>query len=136
MKLSKTTIAIFILALFIVTAFFGSRLIMMTDAQGHMAPCPFMSGSGSLCNMNALQHINAWQSLFVATTPIVILLFLMLSLLFAAFPREALEKDDLAKTASSIFKNAHLDSLVFNPLRIALSKGILHPKRYNRIAIS
>ncbi len=90
-----------------------------------------MNAGGSLCNMNALQHINAWQSLFVATTPSTILSFLILALLLVSFLLRNDQENHLSKKVSSIFKYQSLNALISDPLRVAFRKGILHPRRYD-----
>jgi hypothetical protein len=139
MQLSKLAIAILTLALFVTAALSGSHLIMMTDGHGNMVPCPFMSGSGSLCNMDVIQHMNAWQSLFAAAMPattLLLLVFLALTLLFVIPSSKKSQKDHVREIAFSVFKKRGFDSLFSDPLRLAFSRGILHSKRYHHVSIS
>ncbi len=135
MRFSMTILAVFILALFATLALAGVHTTMMTNGHGNMLPCPFMNGTGSLCQMSIMQHLAAWQSLFIATTPNIIISFLVLTLFFISFLYKQSEKVSLERARLLSFKIRNTVSLFFDPLRIALSKGILHSKRYNFVSI-
>jgi hypothetical protein len=138
MPLSKLAIVVLTLALFITAALSGSHLIMMTDGQGNMVPCPFMNVSGYLCNMNVIQHMSAWQSLFAATMPaadLIFLVFLALTLLSETASSKNSRLNYLEETSFLAFKNRDSDSFSSDRLRLAFSRGILHSKRYHRVSI-
>ena len=44
-----------------------STMNMGPDGSMTMSNCPFMSGQAVVCNMNPLEHIAAWQSMFATT---------------------------------------------------------------------
>jgi hypothetical protein len=136
MQFFKLIPAIFILTLFAIVALSGSHTIMMTDGHGNMMPCPFMSGNGSLCQMSIMQHLGAWQSLFVATTPNIALLFFVLTLLLVSFLYKQSERDRLEKIKCSAVESRNIASFFSDPLRLAFSRGILHSKRYDLYFIS
>ncbi len=129
MQLSKPIFTILILVLFLVAPFICTQAIAMTDAHNSMAQCPLVNDTGSLCSMNIMQHINAWGSLFTATTPTIALLFLLLVLSLVISILERFLKNSLSGTALSVIKNRFAFS-IFDPLRLAFRRGILHSKCY------
>lgn len=55
------------LATFLFFGLFGmshSTMNMGPDGSMTMSDCPLMSGQAVVCNMNPLEHIAAWQSMF------------------------------------------------------------------------
>jgi hypothetical protein len=57
--------------LFLLTIIFGvigifGVLVSANLVNGIMTDCPFMQGEHSVCDMNILDHINMWQTIFVA----------------------------------------------------------------------
>ena len=91
---------------------------------------------GSFCSMNIMQHLTAWQSLFVATTPGVVIVSLVLALLFIGFLYKQSEIAALEEIRFLHFKNRNIISSFFDPLRLAFSKGILHSKRYAFVSVA
>lgn len=74
-KKSLTLIfAIFILTTFLIVGGFG----MMAMGNHHHEPgCPFMPGEQAICDMNALDHISAWQNAFTVTLPTLFVYLLL-----------------------------------------------------------
>lgn len=137
MWLSKTILASLILLLFAITTlsvFYGTMAI---DSHGNMAPCPLMANIASLCRMNAIEHLSSLQSLFTATTPTTALLLLAAALLLiiSISSSKNLEEAHSEKIASLFINRRNHDALIFNPLRLAFSTGILNPKIYE-LAVS
>lgn len=103
---------------------------MNMGVDGKMAPCPF-SGEGSICTMNPLEHIAAWQNAFTTTVQNerdVALLLLGLTLLFTVgFWRELFTKRDLRSLQRwhSVLRE---EFSIPDPLQEAFSNGILNPK--------
>ncbi len=67
-KASKTLLVLG-LAAFLLVGFFGfshSSMAMGEDGNMTMSNCPFMSGQAVVCNMDPLEHIAAWQSMFTS----------------------------------------------------------------------
>ena len=59
---------------------FGMLLIGMNmnmDMRGHMShtDCPFMIGEQAICQMDVLDHLTAWQSMFNVLVPTLLILF-------------------------------------------------------------
>ena len=110
-----------------------SSEMMLYD--GTMQNCPFM-GVAALCQMNPLEHLVAWQSMFsaIATNAanvFLLLLLLTLILLMRIVGRLPFKEhlDRLAVRERQYTRH----SLAFahaNPLQEALSQGILNPKVY------
>ena len=120
-----------ILLTFLASMILGAVLtseMMMHD--GMMEPCPFM-GVPSLCNMSPLEHVSAWQHMFIATLQPYLssFLLLLLSLLLApAFSNIALQlKPPRIKFA---FRTRYRER-IFDPLQSAFSRGILNTKIYS-----
>ena len=93
--------------------------------------CPFASHSMSICQMNPLEHISEWQSMFTML-PVQNLL----SFLFALFALFVISKFThwnkfLKSKYSQLYQNNKaLYAQVFNPLKYAYSRGILNPKLF------
>ena len=128
MHLSKQILALSALALFALIVVFGLHATMVIDKDGNMSNCPFMNGVSSICRMNIMEHIEGWQSTFTTTVPAVIVLLVALVLLLGShFNFE--DNDALAIQRS--YKHRNSLSKVFNYLRIAFSRGILHSKVFD-----
>ena len=133
MTSAKSTFVILILLLFVGISVWGLGMSMMTDAQGHMSNCPLMNGSQSICTMNVFDHLANWQNLFVTVAPtafnLSLILLISLTLILSAF---VIYSPSIRENQSQSFSNFHAEfSAFFNPLRIAFSNGILHPKIYD-----
>ena len=135
MRFLMSIFVVFILALFATLALAGAHTTMITNGHGNMLPCPLMNNTGSLCQMSIMQHLAAWQSLFIAIIPNVIILFLVLTLFSISFLYKQLGNVSIERARLLSLKNCNTVSLFFDPLRVAFSKGILHSKRYNFVSI-
>jgi hypothetical protein len=129
MELSKPIFTIITITLFVAAATLGIQMTM-ADNHGNMTPCPLMNGLSSICPMNIIQHMAAWQLLFSATMPTTIVLLLALMLLLVGFSSINSKEDFSATAEFSNIKRRNSTPLFFNPLRLAFSKGILHTKIY------
>ena len=133
MQLAKTILAGGILLLFMAISMAGLGMSMMTDAQGHMGNCPLMNGLSSICKMNVFEHLASWQSLFVSLAPNILNLSLALfslALIFVAFIFSDESPQNIRLESSSLPRE---QVSLFNPLRIAFARGILHSKIYNAV---
>ena len=107
--------------------------MMMQD--GTMQNCPFM-GVTALCNMNLLEHLTAWQSMFNAIPASIASVFLLLSLLalvFLAYGRVRelfYESIDSLAVLVQLYARRSLAFAYANSLQQAFSDGILNPKVY------
>ncbi len=101
--------------------------------DGKMSNCPFMiNDSSSLCQMSVSEHMQKWQEMFAAIVSKVASIPLLLVVLSVSFVY-SLSQFTLAPPLTQIlkrYKKEHPDIRALNPLLMAFSKGILHPKLY------
>ncbi len=111
-----------------------STMNMGTDGSMTMSNCLFMSGQAVVCDMNTLEHISAWQSMFVTTLHqngsdllVLILVALALALVWTRllWPRPS-------QNLSQAFSIARLQKagLPLPLLQELFSRGILNPKLF------
>ena len=124
---SKILVAIAITA-FQMVGVFGIFYGMDMNSKGQMANCPFM-GVTAICNMTPFEHIAAWQSMFTSIpqqSTGLTLLFALLSFALARLFIVHLARDaDETTQRVSYFDR---EPTVFDPLRLAFARGIIHPK--------
>jgi hypothetical protein len=110
--------------------FAAGLFAMPSGPQGSMIPCPFMNGSASLCNMNALDHLANWQLLFTtlpcSRTTSLLLIGLFVLLFFAK--SFAVEENNLS--SSQPLRPHERQKEPLNFLTEVFSQGILHPRLY------
>lgn len=121
---------ILVITVFWVLLFGLFQMDMSMNTVNGQANCPFASHSMSICQMNPLEHISEWQSMFTML-PVQNLL----SFLFALFALFVISKfthwNKLLKLNFHLYQNNRvLYAQVFNPLKEAYSKGILNPKLF------
>ena len=124
---SKVLVAIAIAA-FLMVGIFWIFHSMDMNSKGEISNCPFM-GIVAICNMSPFEHIAAWQNMFASIpnqTIVLTLLLLALSFAFSrlllfAFPRDG------DREPQRLFSRAR-EPRVTDPLRLALARGIIHPK--------
>lgn len=112
-------------------------LTMGTEMQsdGHMPGCPFM-GENAICGMSPLEHMAAWQSMFVSTLTKIFKthqLLLLVAAIFAAFLTMRLLFEtalDLLASRQRLYLKYSYAYAYVPPLQEAFSQGILHPKIY------
>lgn len=106
---------------------------MAMNSDGQMSSnCPFMPGMTSLCQMNPLEHIAAWQSMF-STIPnqqdvLTILLLFLASLAFSLFLIHKATYPPIISDLRARFVHNWTRTSVTNPLQELFSSGILNPK--------
>lgn len=106
---------------------FFSYEMMMQD--GTMHNCPYM-GVAALCNMTPLEHLSQWQQMFSATaqqlfTLALLSAFALLVTLF--FVKDFFTSIESPPRGMSQYKYRER---IFDPLRLAFARGIVHPKVY------
>lgn len=104
---------------------------MGISGDGDMRGCPLMTGITMLCTMNAVQHLAVWQQTFTAFLPALGSLLLFLSawaILVTRFQGIRHLTHDPRRVFQRFRRQSHLDYAHLDPLRRALSRGILHPK--------
>lgn len=124
---AKATIAL-ILGLFLavnVGGFFAAEYVMM-DSGTH--DCPFM-GVPALCNMSPVEHITQWQQLFTTTVPQFLALFLLLVGVIATI-RYFIQSLASPQQERKFTRQFRRPERLYDPLRIALARGILHSKAF------
>ena len=105
----RNLLAIISLSIFISIAIFG---------VGTMSYCIFNSNA-AFCHMNVLEHIASWQVTFIALSVLLLIVFF-----FVATVVFSLVKDSFTQFR---FKK-HLNISFFDPIKQALSQGIINPK--------
>lgn len=99
---------------------------MMDDSA--MQDCPYMS-IPALCTMNPLAHLSQWQQMFTTTvqhmTTAVLLLLLALAVVWYFLQDLCVPKRTEAFTPRYRDKGR-----VFDPLRLAFARGVLHSKAF------
>ena len=122
---------------FVFIALFGLLTMPMhMDAEKGMimSPCPYMQGGSSLCPMNLIDHIQAWQNTLRAVpnkTISLILVALLFATISSFFFKETLWLEEMYERQR--IKRYKLRHLTFHkPLlfRYLFSQGILNPKSY------
>lgn len=109
---------------------------MAMEANGQMSSgnC-FMPGmTEALCQMDPLEHIASWQSMFTAIPnqgDVVLLLLALLALALGAlfirsFRNIPLPQPPAVLQTPFLYYKRHIP--IIHPLQEALSSGILHPK--------
>ena len=124
------------LVAFLMIGFFGfshSSMAMGEDGNMTMSNCPFMSGQAAVCNMDPLEHIAAWQSMFTSipsqtgsTLILMLLAALALAFLWTHLWRPPI---DCTYTPSRFFVRRDYIPPV-SPLQELFSSGILNPKLF------
>ncbi|MBI2426364.1 MAG: hypothetical protein HYV34_00820 [Candidatus Kerfeldbacteria bacterium] len=96
-------------------------------------PCPLMQDQSTMCPMNVAEHIAQWQQLFSAPVNTKDLLTLLASVfvLSIVLVREPNVESPPQQRA---FRLRNRLSILFDPLRVALSRGILRPLFYGEAA--
>lgn len=111
-----------------------SNMSMGPDGSMTMTNCPLMTGQAVVCNMNLLQHIAAWQSMFVTTLQqngsdllALLLAALALTLIWTRLLRPKLQPEPALAFAVIKSREISLPSPLFQEL---FSSGILNPKLF------
>ena len=127
-SLGKNFGLVLLIAFILMTSIGGvlSSQAMMND--GMMHPCPFM-GMTAICDMSPLAHLAQWQQMFWATAQTIttIALLLLLALAISWHLREDLS---LPKHAERFIPRYRYRERVFEPLRLAFARGLIHSKAY------
>lgn len=127
-KLLFLGLAVFFFVGFLSIGHFGMNM----DQDGQMSNCPIM-GAETICQMNPLEHLAAWQSIFTVlpskdTFNIITLLFLSLIIFLSLRSSRC---DDNSPPVQSYNLFSRIEALIIrNPLQEAISSGIIHPKSF------
>jgi len=99
---------------------------------GGASDCPLMVHGEVLCAMNVVDHIGAWQSVFLAVVPTFLLtIFAIVSAVILCTTAPHL----LTRLSTSLFWSfryvrERLYTFPYRPLQELFAKGILHPKLF------
>lgn len=119
----------FLLTLALGASFGGFITAGMMSMDGITQDCPYMGETG-YCNMNISEHLASWQNLFTTTlervNPLAFLPLLTLFVLAYFFVDLLVRK----RSEQPLFQRWRTREL-FDPLRLAFARGIIHPKLYS-----
>lgn len=127
----KQVFAISLVLLFGSVSLFGIISMLGHNGEhGGMVTCPLMGDIASMCPMGGVGHIMAWQSVFTAMTPQMVLMLLVL-VAFVVVYGVMFALHDSAPPMSTLF-SGDIRSAIPAPshLLLAFSRGILHPRLY------
>lgn len=101
---------------------------MMGHGEIGMADCPLMGYSAAVCNMNPLEHVSMWQTMFAAipVQSAVFALLLLLAFFFFTRFRELLWLFHSSPQPIRIFYDPEIGT--HDPLRLFMARGLMHPK--------
>ncbi len=130
-KIAKLFILIPIVWIFL----FGlSQMSMDMSMMNGKANCPFSGHSIVICQLNPMEHIQEWQSMFttlpakdtLSILSVILSLLVLLALRFLNTPY-LFKKPRIEKYVNPFYLNR---VPIFNPLKEAFSRGILNPKLF------
>ena len=101
---------------------------MMGHGMETMVGCPLMGNTAAVCNMNLLEHLNAWQNLFAAipAQSAVLLLLLLLALFLVLRLKQYLWL--LHPSPQSVYISYDPEAATHDALRRFIASGLMHPK--------
>lgn len=123
--LGRKPVFALLIALFLVVNVGGLFTAEMMMEDGAMHGCPFM-GVPVLCAMSPLEHLSEWQEEFATTAQPMVSALLLLAALAVWYSvgtpmlRQMRTRIPLERDTGRIF----------DPLRLAFARGILHSKAY------
>ena len=131
LKISSTVFLVVFVGTMFVSLFHMSTGMNMS---GGMTDCPFAADQAVICPMSIMDHVNAWQSMFLSTVPTFTLLFVV-----AASAALLLSVAPHVFSVSRLLHQRYITSFQFHertythcyrPLQELFSSGILHPKLF------
>lgn len=132
-KLIKITQSLLVLFFLYFTVFTVSQFGLGLDVGGQIN-CPLMPGhSMVICQMNPIEHIQEWQTMFTvlpAKEASVLLFILFILLAFRILPWHKQRINTLFQSFSQFRFLPFNNFQIIPPLQEALSKGILNPKLF------
>lgn len=134
-NISKYAVLIGVLSFFLIgfLGFSHTSMAMGADGQTSSGNC-FMPGmTEALCQMNPLEHIASWQSMFTAVpsqSDVVLLLLALLALALSAISIRSYQSTSppQAIVLQTLFLYYKRHIPIVHPLQEALRRGVLHPK--------
>ena len=122
----KSTLFSFLLVVLLAMSAGGAISAGMMMDDGAMGGCPYM-GVAALCNMSPLEHLSEWQ-LMITTTAQQFAVASLLLLLALAVLWHVFEYLFVPKSADTFVPKYRDREIIFDPLRLAFARGIIHPK--------
>ena len=122
----------FALAVVVLTITFGGVLSSQTMMQdGKMTNCPFM-GISLLCKMDVSEHLSQWQRMFIATPQQFFGIALLLLSLFVLFLLTRFLSVFSLRNPRLSEESFYLQRVieVFDPLKLAFARGLIHSKTF------
>lgn len=129
MKILTGIILTFLLGAMSVSLF---HMSMDMDMAGGMSDCPFMAHNEVICPMDLADHIGAWQSVFQAVVPSIVLILVavgVVALVSSLAPHLLLPKRKPIPLSLRRLRERTY-SFSYRPLQELFSNGILHPKLF------
>lgn len=127
-------ISILAFTLLFLGAMFGGlfHMAMGMDMAGKMSDCPFMAHGEVLCQMSVFDHLNAWQTTFLAATPslTMLLVALVAAVVVISIAPNLLLKHTFREPSLSKELRHRTYSYSYRVLQELFSNGILHPKLF------
>ena len=133
-NLTKMVFALALLTVVLMSAaglpHFGMTMNMDEHGNMAMSDC-YMPGMTTLCNMNALDHIGWWQSMFTSIPSqnvMLALLLLVLGVVLFVWLKQGLSPPLQLQTLSKFRERDYIP--LSTSLQELFSNGILHSKTY------
>lgn len=110
---------------------------MGMTSDGQMSSGCFMPGMSTICQMDPIEHITEWQSMFTAipenSDVLTILLILLASVLlgFILIKRSTYQNFSQSPPLKSLSLYQRRYVPIVSHIQEAFSNGILHPRLYN-----
>jgi hypothetical protein len=122
MSTLKKTIGILLLTAYVFT---GGYFLMGTMDHHEMSGCPFMPGEQAICQMDAFDHISAWQSTFAAVLPTVLILVIIAAAIILTWRHWYPPPDSIPILT---FYQRRAETTIVSLYQELFSSGILNPK--------
>lgn len=129
MKTLASFLIFFVLGTMGVSLFYMSTDMNMAE---NMSDCPLMTRGESLCPMDLIDHIAAWQQIFQAVTPTLTLLMLAVVaviLVSTIAPHKLIPKLRPPRICLS-YSPPNTYTYWLRPFQELFASGILHPKLF------
>ena len=125
---------IVVASVFSVLIFGFLQINVSKDTVDSNANCLFGGHPEAICQMNLIEHIHEWQSMFRTLPARDVLLYLFTFVMFISFIFQKFwNKFSIHNTSLLFSRPIHVlrDSFqVFDPIQEAFSSGILNPKSF------
>lgn len=127
--MKRIAISILLISFFLVGAL-GMAFpgMMMGHGDVGMVGCPLMGHDAAVCNMNPLDHLSMWQTMFAAipAQTVITALLLLLAAFFLLRFREFLWLP--VQSPQLVFISYDPEVATHDPLRRFIARGLMHPK--------